>query len=181
MNDAEPFKLNQVTLFENKWIRLVEKEYKAFSDGDSVDYFTIERANFVVVVPRTKKRDFILVRQFRHGIEKTILNFPMGVIDGSEDAEAAAKRELREETEYQSNRLTDCGLYYLAPQILSSTFRVFFADECEKDIVTNFKRDPEIVMNEFLSSQTIEKSILQKDLQDAASLCAWYMTNRVRS
>lgn len=49
----------------------------------------------------TEDGDFIFIRQYRHGTKQILLEFPAGCIEESDqDAAAAVKRELLEETGY---------------------------------------------------------------------------------
>jgi hypothetical protein len=64
------------------------------------EYYILEYPNWVNVVAITETDQIILVRQYRHGIEKSVLEIPGGVIDEGEDSLIAAKRELLEETVY---------------------------------------------------------------------------------
>lgn len=64
------------------------------------EYYVLEYPNWVNVVALTEDNRIVLVRQYRHGIEESILEIPGGVIDEGEDSLTAAKRELLEETGY---------------------------------------------------------------------------------
>ena len=64
-------------------------------------YYVLEYRDFVNVVAVTPQREVVLVRQYRHGLGRTILEIPGGVMDpGDDDTAATALRELREETGY---------------------------------------------------------------------------------
>lgn len=65
------------------------------------EYYVLEYPNWVNVVALTADNQFVLVRQYRHGVEASLLEIPGGVIDEGEEALEAAKRELLEETGYQ--------------------------------------------------------------------------------
>lgn len=64
------------------------------------EYYILEYPNWVNVVALTEDNEIILVRQYRHGVQESILEIPGGVIDEGEDSLTAAKRELLEETGY---------------------------------------------------------------------------------
>ncbi|MEM8605411.1 MAG: NUDIX hydrolase [Cyanobacteria bacterium P01_H01_bin.121] len=65
------------------------------------DYFVSQRSDVALVMPVTRDRQVILVRQYRHAVQKILLEFPAGRFDAAvEDAGAAAQRELLEETGY---------------------------------------------------------------------------------
>jgi ADP-ribose pyrophosphatase len=64
------------------------------------EYYVLEYPNWVNIVAITADNEFVLVKQYRHGISAAVLEIPGGVIDKGEDALEAAKREMLEETGY---------------------------------------------------------------------------------
>ncbi len=72
--------------------------------------YVMEYRAWVNVVALTKNQEVVLVKQFRHGIQKTLLELPGGTTD-PEDASplAAIKRELLEETGFTGDTFTETG------------------------------------------------------------------------
>lgn len=69
-------------------------------------YYVFEYRDYVNVVAITPRREVVLIRQYRHGIGRTILEIPGGVMDpGDNSPQLTALRELREETGYSAARL----------------------------------------------------------------------------
>ena len=76
------------------------------------DYYVLEYPDWVNVVALTEDNRFILVKQYRHGVQENVLEIPGGVIDPGEDAQAAAMREMLEETGYRFSHIEQlCTLY----------------------------------------------------------------------
>ncbi|MCB9728863.1 MAG: NUDIX hydrolase [Deltaproteobacteria bacterium] len=63
-------------------------------------YKVLRMAPWVNVIALTPERDVVLIRQYRHGVDAVTLEIPGGLVDPDEAPEAAALRELAEETGY---------------------------------------------------------------------------------
>jgi len=67
-------------------------------------YYVFEYPDWVNVVPVTSNLEVILIRQYRHGINRVLYEIPSGIIDPNDlSPEFAARRELLEETGYSSS------------------------------------------------------------------------------
>lgn len=80
-------------------------------------------------------RHVLLVEQYRVPLGKVCLELPAGLIgDETEDeaVEAAAARELEEETGYRPARMTELGFYYSSPGMVSEGFTLLRAEGLEK-------------------------------------------------
>jgi hypothetical protein len=74
--------------------RIRYDDYRFEPSGSERDFVVLECPDWVNVVPVTDDGRIVLVRQYRHGIQKTALELPGGVIDDGESPEGAALREL---------------------------------------------------------------------------------------
>jgi len=95
---------------QDKWLSLRADTCK-MPDGQIVKpFYVFEYSPWVNVVAITKNQEVVLVEQYRHGIQKTVLELPGGSMD-SEDISplVAAKRELLEESGYTTNNFVKTG------------------------------------------------------------------------
>lgn len=86
----------------------------------------------VTILALTKSQDVVLVREYRHGVQKTILQLPGGSVDEGESPLEAAKRELLEETGYQSDTFIEIGRVNSNPANYSNTMYAFLALDAEQ-------------------------------------------------
>ena len=102
------------------------------------DFYIVEAGPWINIVPLTMSQDVVMVRQFRHGIERLTLEVPGGLVDPGEDPAIAAARELREETGY-SGRLEQIGRIHPNPALQTNTLYTFVA----RDVVRVTEQDLE--------------------------------------
>ncbi len=76
-----------------------EERLRLPSGGEIPDYWIHEYPEWVTVVAVTPEQRVVLIRQYRPGIAAVHFEIPGGVVDATDlTMEAAARRELREET-----------------------------------------------------------------------------------
>lgn len=75
----------------------------------------------------TAASEVVLVRQYRHGIVKPSLELPAGVIEPDETPEEAARRELVEETGYESDEWVSIQSVSTEPARHTTTAHFFCA------------------------------------------------------
>jgi 8-oxo-dGTP pyrophosphatase MutT (NUDIX family) len=101
-------------------------------DNELRPYTVLDTSDWAIVIPvlETKRgREFVMVRQWRHGAGSLSLEFPGGVFEKGEDEFQAAARELREETGYIPGKITMLGEFNPNPAIMSNKVYFFLAEE----------------------------------------------------
>lgn len=115
------------------------------SDGKEATFYVIENPDWVNVIALTKAKETVLIEQFRHGSEEIILEIPGGMIDANEEAEAAARRELLEETGYTAQEFVYLGKSRPNPAIQNNWIYHYAALNCEKTGATAFDEHESVV------------------------------------
>lgn len=91
--------------YRGGWRQILTKEFE-LPDGKIEKFDVVSSDDFVTVMAITVTGRLILTRQYRPGPERPLLSFCEGAIDKGETPEAAARRELSEESGYEAGRLT---------------------------------------------------------------------------
>jgi ADP-ribose pyrophosphatase len=107
MGNVKPVILGKKIISEGSFVRFVRSSYTD-SSGKLREWESFERVNcngIVVMVPVTDDNNVLLIRQFRPPVNGYVVEFPAGLNDKGETLEAAARRELIEETGYSANEM----------------------------------------------------------------------------
>jgi ADP-ribose pyrophosphatase len=97
------------------------------------DFFVLEAPAWVNIIPLTRARDVVLVRQFRHGVSAFTLEIPGGMVDPEDNSpEEAAVREMREECGYDSDDVIPLGRVHPNPAIMPNLCYSFLARDAHK-------------------------------------------------
>jgi ADP-ribose pyrophosphatase len=100
--------------------------------GNTKNWEAVERTNcsgIVVVVPVTVEKEFLLIRQFRPVVNNFVIEFPAGLNDKMEPLDVVARRELIEETGYDSNEIVYLAEGPVSSGMSSEILTVFLAKD----------------------------------------------------
>ena len=115
-------------VFEGHLIK-VRVDTVAAVDGHHAVREIVEHPDAVVMVALDADNNVLLVNQYRTPIGKSLLEIPAGVIEKKEDAEAAAIREMQEETGYKPQKLVFLTGFHTSPGFSSEYLHLFLATD----------------------------------------------------
>jgi ADP-ribose pyrophosphatase len=97
-------------------------------------YYVVEFPDWIHIVPVTKEKELVLVRQYRHGVGEEFLEIPGGSMSPrmSESPLIAAQRELQEETGFTSQKWELIGDHFPNPALQSNRLYTYLALDCKK-------------------------------------------------
>jgi 8-oxo-dGTP pyrophosphatase MutT (NUDIX family) len=104
--------------------RSPDNELRVFTVLDAPDWAIV-----VPVLTTPRGKEFVMVRQWRHGAQELSVEFPGGVFEKGEDPQAAAARELREETAYEAGTIRSLGVCNPNPAIMANRVHFFLAED----------------------------------------------------
>jgi 8-oxo-dGTP pyrophosphatase MutT (NUDIX family) len=163
--------LRSEVLIDSPFLRLRREHVRASTGYEIAEYFVVDAPDFAVILALTPDHQVILVRQYRHGLGRTMLELPAGVIDPTDASPAAAAaRELREETGYQAARLEPLGVVHPSASRQSTSTHCFLALDCRQ--VTTPHGDPAESITIHLTPLAEMMPLARRgDLAVASSLC----------
>jgi len=121
-------------IYEGRIVGLRE-DAVTLSDGRSALREVVEHGDVAAIVPIDVDGNVILVRQYRLPAGEALLEIPAGGVDEGEAIDAAAQRELREETGYRAGRLEPLCGFFVSPGYCTEFIHVFLATDLVEDPV----------------------------------------------
>jgi ADP-ribose pyrophosphatase len=122
--------LNSKTIFEGRMLKLYVNTVQ-LPDGQSALREVLRHQGAVAIVPLDAEDNVLMVRQYRAGIDREIVEIPAGLLEPGEDPAACAERELREETGFRPGTLESLGGYYVAPGYTNEYIHLYLARDLE--------------------------------------------------
>ena len=150
-------------------------------------YYSYSWRDYTVIVASDEEGRYLCVRQFRQGIRQVTTEFPAGGIersagkeyggDASESALSCAKRELREETGYESDEWTHLLTIPSNATIADNYAYAFMARNCRK-VTAQHLDETECLDVEKHTADEIEDMIRSGKFQQSVHVMAWLLAKQ---
>lgn len=150
-------------IFE-QYRRGIEKKVFRLPNGKETDFYLNSGNDSVACLALTREKEVILVRQFRPGPKKILLEIPGGGLNDGESPEEAAARELLEETGYR-------GEVRFLTKILPTAYATYekhalVAVDCEKIAEPELEENGESVEVVLMSLEDFRNHIRTGQMTD---------------
>ncbi|MEM0445497.1 MAG: NUDIX hydrolase [Nitrososphaerota archaeon] len=146
------------------------KHVRAIYDGREVVREVVEHPGSVAVVALDEDGRFLLVTQYRVGVDEITLEIPAGTLERGESPEECALREVEEETGYRARELRLIAKTYTAPGYSSETLYIYKA-EAARGSGTRHEPDENIKVVK-MSADEVLKAIRENEINDLKSIAA---------
>jgi ADP-ribose pyrophosphatase len=114
------------TVYQNPWLRLRE-DLVELPTGRTTIYGVVSTGACVGVLPFLDADTVVLVRQYRYVARRHTWEMPTGGVMPGEPIQAAAQRELAEESGYRAGRLDPVCVYHTSKSVMDETAHLFLA------------------------------------------------------
>ncbi|MCP4139318.1 MAG: NUDIX hydrolase [Chloroflexi bacterium] len=151
MSNLKPWEVLS-TKYIHEWVRVDTCRV----NGKIIEPIMFEFGTWVTIVALTKRKEVILIKQYRHGAKKVLLEFPGGGAHQDETPLEAARRELLEETGYTSDTFIQTGIVSPNPASHNNQAISFLALDVEKVNDQNLDDTEEIEVYLKPLAETIE-------------------------
>lgn len=131
----------------------------------------IRHKGAVAIVPLFPDGTVAVEEQFRYAVGRIMIEIPAGKLDApDEDREAAARRELREETGLSAGKLICLGDYFGSPAIVDERITLYLATELsegERDL-----DDDEFLSVKRIPLEELTDAIVRGEITDGKTQAA---------
>ncbi len=143
------------------------------ASGKKTTRDVVEHSDCVAVVALDERDNVLLVRQFRHAVDKFLLEIPAGGIDPGEEPIDSVRRELQEEIGYFPQKIDKLGGFYSIPGYGTEYLHCFLATALVPSrLIAEDTDDIELVR---ISPDQIPRFIASGEICDAKSIAALLM------
>ena len=125
---TKPWKTLEQTVLLDRWWMTLREDRVELPDGEILpEFHVIEYPDWALTIPLTRDGRIVMVEQYRYGIDEVGLEFPAGAMSDGEDPEAAARREMLEETGYDAEEWISIGTCAPEPSKHTNTAHLYLA------------------------------------------------------
>lgn len=151
-------------LFKETWFTIRKDRCKT-EEGKIIDpYYVYEFPTWVTALPMTENGEVLLIKQYRHGIQQTIIEIPGGCVDNTDpDLESAIRREILEETGYAFSSYDYLGKISPNPSTNDNWMHMFLAQGGKKvqEVALDHNEDIEVVL---VSLEELQRMIMNNEI-----------------
>lgn len=133
----------------------------------------IEHSGSVAILPLISRDKFLFVKQFRKPIEKTLLEVPAGRIEKGEKLKECARRELMEETSYETSDFKKLASVYLSPGYSSEIIHILLARNLKKS--KSNPDDDEFIKTVILNKKEVFDKIIDNKIKDSKTIVSIFL------
>jgi ADP-ribose pyrophosphatase len=159
--------VRQQTAYAGRVLHVVD-ELLRFPSGDLYPHVTVRHPGAVVILPCEGNGKLVAIRQYRHAVRQTLLEFPAGTLEPLEQPMVCARRELAEEVGRRAKAWQDLGQLLPAPGFCNEIQYCYYASDltpCEPNL-----DDDELIEVVTLSPTEIETAIRDGRMKDGKSI-----------
>jgi 8-oxo-dGTP pyrophosphatase MutT (NUDIX family) len=167
-------RLSSETVYTCRVFSLRKDRNRSPRDGREHDFFVLDSGEWVNIIPVTADDQVVLIRQYRHGIDGITLEIPGGMVDPHDPSPLhAARREMQEETGYDSDDIILLGSIHPNPAIQGNRCHTFLARNVAKRFEPQFDstEETEVVL---VPASRLPELVYQGQITHALVVTAFY-------
>jgi 8-oxo-dGTP pyrophosphatase MutT (NUDIX family) len=151
-------RLDRKTIYSTKFLTLFEDTIKLPNGKILDDYTVVKKPDGVIIVATDTDNKLLVLEEYKYAIDDYLLGLPAGHMEPEQSPIENAKRELIEETGYQSEDFEQIGILYdYASKDMHKNY-IFRVKNAVKRSKTTHE-DSEIISLQLLDITTVKQQI----------------------
>ncbi len=156
----------------------VRKDEVELHDGSKADRELVIHPGGVGIAIEDEEGKFFMVKQYRYGQSKTMIEFPAGKKEKGEEPLTTAKRETVEETGYEGKDFIYLGSLVPTPAYDTEVIELYYAKQGEyKGQHLDDDEDLEVFK---MSLEEITEKIVSGEIQDAKTIAMTFLIQKFK-
>lgn len=168
-------------VFRRPWLT-ARRDKVMLPDGRVNDeFYILEYPTWINVMARTRDDRFVMVEQYRHGLDDIFVELCAGVVEENETPLEGAMRELKEETGYGGGEWSLQMVISGNPSVTNNLTYCFFADGVELEGKQQLDSTEDINVKLFTVEELygmLARDEMKQSLM-AAPLWRWFALNGI--
>lgn len=144
-------------VINDRFLKLRRDSCTTPTGGKVGTYYVLELKDWVNCIAIDEDDNVLMLRHYRHGVQKYLMEFIGGGMEDGELPEAAAKREVEEETGYAGGSIFHVGTSYPNPANHTNQVHTFLA------VGGKISQDQNLEVGETI---TVEKVLLKTVIEE---------------
>ncbi len=177
MSVFEEKQLEREEIYNGKVLHVVKDRVLLPNGEESIREFCLH-LGAVAVIPITKKKEAVMVRQFRYAHHREFLEIPAGKLDSRDEIPLeAVKRELSEETGYTAKKITYLGILDTTPALIDERIHLYMAEELTRGSM--HLDDDEFLSVEHIPLSKLVDMVMSGEIKDGKTQIAVLKAARI--
>lgn len=173
--------LESTYLFRRPWLTVRRDKVQLPNGVINPEHYVLEYPDWVNVLGITSDGKFLMIEQYRHGLDQVMFELPAGVVEKGESHLEAAKRELLEETGYSGGVWELFTVISQNPSTTANLTYCYLAVDIKLTQPQMLDNSEDIAVH-LLSTEEVQTLLLQDKIKQslmAASLWKYFALNRL--